>query len=177
MTNFSFVENDVFAELYGIALVNVLLLKKLYGPATIGTNILDKFSKTMEGERVCVAGAVVPIIGITGEYYTVTIRSKLSPPTVANTKKTSTGWVFKATAGASILCGLGYLAKWNPKDIHHRQIAIPPGWYAVDFGVGFVDDDPNHWGIDFIFTARPEKPEFTADMQSAFHLHLEDESI
>ncbi len=175
MTDFRYVEKDLFAELNGMALVNVPLLERLCSPTTSGENLLERFSQSTEGDLVCLAGAVVPIIGITGEYYAVTIRSRAAAASVANPKKSSPGWVFTAEPNGSVLCGLGSLADWDPKAARHRQIAVPPGWYKVEFGIGFVLDDPNQWGVDFILDAETQKPEFTASLQSAFDLYLEDE--
>jgi hypothetical protein len=138
--SFRVVESGVFAEGFGVVLVNPRLLDHLCAPAR--GNLLQAFMSTDLGNRVCAEGAIVPVVGLAHGDYMVGLRD--SPPALlGDARKTSSGWVLRNDDDALLLSGLGYLADWDPMHPTHRRIVVPSGHYAVSFSGGLtVDAEP-----------------------------------
>lgn len=72
---------------------------------------------------------------------------------------TSPGWVLHVE-GELRLCGVGWLANWNPAHPKVHRVTLPHGWYAVT--VDLCD-----WHVEFVLTPALA-PVFSADLQTDF---------
>jgi hypothetical protein len=167
IADFFCVEEEVFAESFGLILVNSELMGSIVGKNTV--DLLHLFQSEDIGDEVCKAGAAIPIIGLALGYYQVSIGPR--SPLVAPLKR-SDGWIFHAAEPTSILCGLGYLQGWDPDDPRHRRVPIPAGWYAASIVGGMTS--AGQWGLHFDLKAVAEKPPFTANLSQAFDLYLDE---
>lgn len=166
---FRLVESAVFSERFGLVLVSATLLERLC--SSVRGDLLEAFTSTDLGDLVCREGAIVPVLGLAHGDYVVAVRDA-SPPALTAPHKTSTGWVLEVPDAPLLLCGLGYLANWNPEDARHRRVPVPKGMYSVQFSAGFTAE--GDWGIDFLLIQREAKPEFHASLDVPFDVYLDE---
>lgn len=125
-----------------------------------GADLLTRFTTTTEGDDVAKTGRAIPVIGVETGEYTLIIRNVDQPSKLPTAPRlTSPGWVLHVE-GEFCLCGVGYLARWNPEHPKVHRVTLPRGWFAVT--VDLCD-----WHIEFVLSPA-EQPVFTADLQTDF---------
>ncbi|MGV3625108.1 MAG: hypothetical protein ACO1OB_30085 [Archangium sp.] len=145
---------DVFSELNGFVLCVVDQLE-------VGADLLTRFTTTEEGDDVARRGHAIPVIGVETGEYTLIIREVDQPTKLPTAPRISSpGWVLHVD-GELGLCGVGYLATWNPKHPKVHRVTVPHGWYAVIV-------DVCDWHVEFVLSRCDEPPVFTADLQTDF---------
>ena len=160
----------MFAERHGLVLVNAQLLQRICSSLQVGDDLLTLFTSSEIGATVCRRGAVVPVIGLAQGGHDVSVRN--TPPSMlSDVRKTSTGWVLRAGAAPTLLCGLGYLSAWDPEHVQHRKLTVPSGLYAIEFSGGFSAE--GRWGIDFLVTPTDKEPDEPPGLEVAFDLYLD----
>ena len=128
-----------FPELHGFVLLDPERLDALDEHGARGADLLTRFTASEEGDRVSREGIAVPVLGLEPDYYTVVLRVGTTHGASHTSHVRSDGWVLGTATGRLVLCGLGYLARWDPDDPKHSRIEVPPGWYTVTI----LDSIPN----------------------------------
>lgn len=157
-----------FPELYGLVLLDPERLDDLYEHGARGANLLERFTESEDGDRVSREGIVIPMLGLEAAYYTVVLRDPATPGVAQAPRVSSGGWILGTTTGRLLLCGLGYLARWDPDDPRHGRIQVPPGWYGVTI-LGHVLDaggPDEEWVIEVVLDPTGEQPPFAGDVSA-----------
>jgi hypothetical protein len=154
----------VFSERFGFVITDPKTLEHFHGTAIAGANLLERYTKTDEGELVAASGAAIPISIVPAGYYSVTFRTpSTSIPQASDPLVTSCGWILNVTSGDVALCGVGYLQRWDPSQAAVRHVQIPIGWYAVELRV-FASTTQDDFALDVLLTRSRVMPIFHADV-------------
>jgi hypothetical protein len=103
-------------------------------------------------------------LGIEPGYYDVIFRAENEPSAIERASVTSGGWVLGTPGGRLLVCGLGYLKRWQPNHPRHQWVEIAPGWYEVGvLGATAATDDCDGL-IELVLRPADARPAFTADL-------------
>jgi hypothetical protein len=163
-------QNDCFAELGGFVLVDPARLSEFYGGSACGRDLVTAFTTTDEGDRVVTEGIVIPLLGLAPGFYQIAVRRADEPPCIAVPLVTAPGWVLGTTTGELLICGLGYLTKWNEEQPSHRKVTVEPGWYSVEIRAALLEDADEEGLYELVLTPVTERPTFTASLSESLSL-------
>jgi len=155
-----------FPELHGLVLLDPARLDALYEHGARGADLLTRFTQSEDGDRVSREGIAIPMLGLEPAYYTVVVRDVASPGVTQAPRVRSAGWILETATGRLLLCGLGYLVRWDPDDPRHGRIQVPPGWYRVEI-LGHVLDAggrDEEWLLELVLEHAGEQPPFAGDV-------------
>ena len=161
-----------FPELHGFVLLDPERLEEFCSGHAHGSNLLQRFSETEDGDRVSQDGIAIPLLGVEPGEYTVIVRSADGTPAAGDLRARSAGWILGTETGHLLLCGAGYLTKWDGSHAAHKHITVPPSWYRVDV-YGYIADpgsETEHWTIEFVLQETQERPTFEALIDQEFRL-------
>jgi hypothetical protein len=161
-----------FPELFGFVLLDPERLDAFCEGCARGANLLDRFSRGTDGDRVSEAGIAIPLTQLEAGDYTIVVRDSDRDAVAAPPKVRSAGWVLGTTTGRLILCGLGYLTQWDPDNPRHRRLAVPPGWYEAEI-LGHVLRPSNaneEWLLEILLRRVAEQPVFRARFEAGLDL-------
>ncbi|MDI6105211.1 hypothetical protein QLQ12_42165 [Actinoplanes sp. NEAU-A12] len=159
-----------FPELFGFVLLDPARLDHALGGNTEGTNLLDVFTTTEQGDRVAHDGIAIPVMGVDAGDYTVLVRHASDRSPWTTPQLSSPGWVLGTETGSLLLCGAGHLTAWAPDHPEHRHVAVPPGWYEVEIRGHLLAQGPDDAAYEFILTSTVTPPAFHADLDQQFGL-------
>jgi hypothetical protein len=163
---------NCFPELHGFVLLDPARLEAFYGAPVRGLDLLKRFTRDDDGERVCREGVAIPMTGIDAGDYTILVRDPSSPAIGQQPRLRSSGWILGTERGSLLLCGLGYLTHWDPQHPRHVRLEVPPGWYQVEIaGHVLHEGTPSEeWIYELTMSHAHEKPVFEADLSTNFGL-------
>jgi hypothetical protein len=158
------VETSLFSELFGFVLTDPVALERFHKSSIVGLDLLTLYTTTEIGDKVCEAGAIIPILGVEAGYYSLILRDISAPSLLSGLPMAiSSGWVLEVISGTVALCGIGYLSSWNPQPKAVRHVSIPIGWYSVEVSVGSSINDDD-FALEFSLTPWDTRPKFKADV-------------
>jgi hypothetical protein len=156
-----------FSELHGLVLLDPERLDAMYEQQARDADLLTRFTESEDGDRVSREGIAIPMLGLEPAYYTVVLRDVVSPGVTQAPRVRSPGWILGTETGRLLLCGLGYLVRWDPADPEHGRIQIPPGWYRVEI-LGHVlraGKQDEEWLLEIVMEhTGGQQPPFTGDV-------------
>ena len=159
------IERALFAELFGFALTDPQALEQFHGQSMLGSDLLGLYTTTELGEQVCACGAMIPVLGVEAGYYSLIVRDSATASLLAEAPSaTSSGWVLHVVSATVVVCGVGYLSRWNPNAATVRRITVPNGWYRATIAVGAPVDAADDYGLEVTLERCEEPPVFTADL-------------
>lgn len=159
-----------FPELFGFVFLDPARLDQALGGEAADENLLERFSTTDLGDRVSADGIAIPVLGVEVGVYSVLVRHAAEPSPWPAPRLSSSGWVLGTTTGALLLCGAGYLARWDPGHPRHRRIDVPAGWYAVEIHGHVLDSGADDGAYEFVLTPTNTQPPFRAHLGQDFGL-------
>lgn len=151
---------QLFSELWGVVLCDPGTLAAFHGDDVTGVDLLGRYTTTDEGDRVADAGAAIPVMVTEPGYATVTIVERPTARPLAS----SSVWVLHVTSGELLVCGLGFLASWDPLNPKHRRCAAERGWYEVDVQL-LENAAPDDFGVEFVLRRVDDRPTRTAEFR------------
>lgn len=159
-----------FPELFGFVLLDAVRLDEALGGTAAGGNLLERFSTTDLGDRVSADGVAIPLFGVEAGRYSVLVRHTAEASPWPTPRLSSPGWVLGTTTGTLLLCGAGYLTRWDAGHPRHRRVDVPPGWYAVEVHGHVLDSGTDDGAYEFVLTPTKVQPPFHADLGQSFEL-------
>lgn len=137
----------VFAELFGLVFLEPVELAAFQKIHELGRDLLEAFTSLELGDQVSADGVAIPIVGIAGEYYYVSVcnpdmdKSCLREEQISMISK---GWIMHSIKGEIIVCGIGYLKDFEAAVFASNnkfvRLKIPMGWSEITV-VGGIDDE------------------------------------
>lgn len=161
-----------FPELHGFVLLDPARLEHFYDSPVRGVDLLARFARSEDGDRVCREGVAIPMIGVEAGDYTILVRDADLPSTDQHPRLRSTGWILGTETGKLIFCGLGYLTHWDSEHPRHARLEVPPGWYRVEITGHVLHEGTSaeEWQYELAPSFTREKPVFSADLKARFGL-------
>lgn len=163
---------NCFPELHGFVLLDPARLEHFYDAPVRGVDLLARFARSEDGDRVCREGVAIPMIGVEAGDYTIIVRDAALQSMDQHPRLRSSGWILGTETGKLIFCGLGYLTDWEPDHPRHAHVEVPPGWYRVEITGHVVHDGTSaeEWEYQLALSLTREKPVFSADLTTRFGL-------
>lgn len=170
-----FYHKPVFAELFGLVILDVAELVAFKDANKLNEDLLQAFTTLDLGEQVSKNGIVIPMTGIAGEYYYLSVCNAELERTYLRDDQIvvkSGGWVIYTPKGEVVVCGIGYLKQFDATFFattdKFARLPMPVGWSEVAI-VGGIDDE-ERLVYELRVTPKSTKPVFSGNFEDDFSI-------
>ena len=168
-------DKPVFAELFGLVILDIAELSAFKKAHALGSDLLQAFTTLELGEQVSENGIAIPITGIAGDYYYVSVCNLEDESSSLRDDQIvikSEGWIIHTATGDVTVCGIGYLKDFEEKKFvdtnKFAHVSMPSGWNKIAI-VGGVDDN-KRLVYEIRTTPTSAKPVFTGNFEDDFSI-------
>ena len=154
---------ELFAELEGFAIYDPSLMNQYITENNIiGNDLLTCLTSSEHGDIVTRNGIIIPIIGVSADYYNFKIIHQLPK----NYLVESNGWILKVESERINIIGIGYLADITKITSDNSLFfSLSNGWYELSIISYYLDStDDNQKCLGLKLKQTSSKPNYCGNM-------------